>query len=173
MNISKIGSGKNPNEINAIIEVPIHSHIKYEIDKHSGAICVDRVLYTSMHYPANYGFVADTLADDGNPIDILVLCDYALQVGSCIKCKLVGVLLTEDENGKDEKILAVPTAAIDPTYAHINDLTDIPLHTLNRIKNFFETYKMLEPNKWIKVDGFKDKEVATGLLDKAIKNFNS
>ncbi len=171
MDINKIGHGDNPDNINAIIEVPLHSNIKYEMDKESGTIQVDRVLYSAMHYPANYGFVANTLSGDSNPIDILVLCDYPLQAGSYIKCRLVAVLMTEDESGEDEKLIAVPTVNIDPTYAHINDLGDVPEHTLNRIKNFFETYKMLEANKWVKVAGFKDKKVATEILDQAIKNY--
>ncbi|MBD3788913.1 MAG: inorganic diphosphatase [Campylobacterales bacterium] len=171
MDISKIGYGENPNAVKAIIEVPLNSNIKYEIDKDSGAVMVDRVLYSAMHYPANYGFVPNTLSDDGDPADVLVLCDYVLQAGSVIKCRLVGVLLTEDESGGDEKLLAVPTTKIDPTYANINDLADVPEHTLNRIKNFFETYKMLEPNKWVKVTGYKDKAAAEAILEKAIKNY--
>ncbi|DAB40669.1 MAG TPA: inorganic diphosphatase [Sulfurovum sp. UBA12169] len=171
MDISKIGHGENPNAVKAIIEVPLNSNIKYEIDKDSGAVEVDRILYSAMHYPANYGFVPNTLSDDGDPADILVLCDYPLQAGAVIKCRLVGVLMTEDESGGDEKLLAVPTTKIDPTYANINDLADVPKHTLNRIKNFFETYKMLEPNKWVKVAGFKDKAEAEAILAKAIKNY--
>lgn len=171
MDISKIGHGENPNAVKAIIEVPLNSNIKYEIDKESGTVEVDRVLYSAMHYPANYGFVPNTLSDDGDPADILVLCDYPLQAGAVIKCKLVGVLMTEDEKGGDEKLLAVPSEKIDPTYANINDLEDLPKHTLNRIKNFFETYKMLEPNKWVKVAGFKNKAEAQAILDKAIKNY--
>ena len=97
MNIEKIGYGKNPDEVKVIIEVPLNSNIKYEIDKESGAVEVDRILYSAMHYPANYGFVPNTLSDDSDPADILVLCDYVLQAGSVIKCRLVGVLLTEDE----------------------------------------------------------------------------
>ncbi len=171
MDITKIGYGDCPDAVKAIIEVPLNSNIKYEIDKDSGAVEVDRVLYSAVHYPANYGFVANTLSDDGDPADILVLCDYTLQAGSYIKCRLVGVLMTEDESGGDEKLLAVPTEKIDPTYANIQDLGDIPEATLNRIKNFFETYKMLEPNKWVKVAGFKDKAEATKILEKAIKNY--
>ena len=173
MDISKIGHGKNPDAVKAIIEVPLNSNIKFEIDKESGAVEVDRVLYSAVHYPANYGFVANTLSDDGDPADILVLCDYALQAGCFIKCRLVGVLMTEDESGGDEKLLAVPTKKIDPTYNNIQDLGDVPEHTLNRIKNFFETYKMLEPNKWVKVSGFQDKATATAILDKAIKNYKA
>ena len=171
MNITKIGHGNNPDSVLAIIEVPLNSNIKYELDKDSGAVFVDRVLYSAVHYPANYGFVADTLSDDGDPADILVLGQSPLQAGSVIKCRLVGVLMTEDESGGDEKLLAVPTEKIDPRYKDIKDLNDIPEHQLNRIKNFFETYKMLEPNKWVKVSGFKDKAAATEILAKAIRNY--
>ncbi len=171
MDISKIGHGENPDSVKAIIEVPLNSNVKYELDKDSGAVEVDRVLYSAVFYPANYGFVANTLSDDGDPADILVLCDYPLQAGSFIKCRLVGVLMTEDESGGDEKLLAVPTEKIDPRYKDIKDLGDVPEHQLNRIKNFFETYKMLEPNKWVKVSGFKDKAAATQILDKAIENY--
>ncbi len=171
MDITKIGHGENPDAVNAIIEVPLNSAIKYEIDKDSGAVEVDRILYSSMHYPANYGFVANTLSDDGDPADILVLCEYPLQAGSYIKCRLVGVLLTEDESGRDEKLIAVPTAKVDPTYTNINDISDLPEHILNRIKNFFETYKMLEVDKWVKVAGFKDKKAAAEILEIAIKNY--
>ena len=171
MDITKIGYGKNPDEVKAIIEVPLNSTIKYEVDKESGAVEVDRILYSSVCYPANYGFVANTLSDDGDPADILVLCDHQLQAGSFITCRLIGVLMTEDENGGDEKLLAVPAKKVDPTYAHINDLEDVPEPVLNRIRNFFETYKMLEPGKWVKVSGFKNKKEATKILDKAIKNY--
>jgi inorganic pyrophosphatase len=173
MDITKIGHGECPDAVKAIIEVPLNSHIKYEIDKDSGAVEVDRILYSAVHYPANYGFVANTLSDDGDPADILVLCDYTLQAGSMIKCRLVGVLMTEDESGGDEKLLAVPTDKIDPTYKDIRDLADVPAHTLDRIKNFFETYKMLEPNKWVKVTGYKDKAAAAQILEKAIKNYQA
>jgi len=171
MNISKIGHGENPGKVNAVIEVPLNSNIKFEVNKEAGTVEVDRVLYSAVHYPANYGFVPNTLSDDGDPADILVICDYVLPAGCVIKCRLVGVLLTEDEAGGDEKLLAVPTEKIDPTYKNIQDIGDFPEHTLNRIKNFFETYKMLEPNKWVKVSGFKDKEAATQILEKAIKNY--
>ena len=171
MDIDKIGYGENPDAVHAVIEVPLHSTIKYEIDKVSGAVTVDRVLFSSMHYPANYGFVPNTLSDDGDPIDILVLCDCRLQAGVYIKCRLVGVLMTEDEHGGDEKLLAVPTSEIDPTYKNIQDLHDIPEHTLSRVKNFFETYKMLEPDKWVKISGYKDKNAAEEILEKAINNY--
>lgn len=168
MDISKIKAGSNPDKINAVIEIPYGSNIKYEIDKESGAVCVDRVLYSAMFYPANYGFVPNTLADDGDPADILVLNEYPLQAGSVIPCRLIGVLVMEDEAGMDEKLLAVPVSKIDPRYDNIKTIDDLPKATLNKIKNFFETYKMLEPNKWVKVKEFASLETATKILQKAM-----
>ncbi|WP_457606671.1 inorganic diphosphatase [Nitratifractor sp.] len=171
MDISKIGPGENPDAVKAIIEVPYGSNVKYELDKESGAIEVDRVLYSAMYYPANYGFVANTLSDDGDPADILVISDYALYPGCYIKCRLIGVLMMEDESGIDEKLIAVPPDKVDPTYSKIQEIDDLPEHTLAKIKNFFETYKMLEPNKWVKVTGFKGKKEATEILSQAIENY--
>lgn len=171
MDVTKIGHGENPEKVQAVIEIPFGSHIKYEVDKDSGAVVVDRVMYSAMYYPANYGFVPDTLADDGDPADIMILTDYALAPGSVIKCRLIGVLVMEDESGMDEKLMAVPVSKVDPTYDNIQSLDDLPKHTLDKIKNFFETYKMLEPNKWVKVKEYKDKEEATALLEAAIKNY--
>lgn len=171
MDISKIKVGSNPDKINAVIEIPYGSNIKYEIDKESGAVCVDRVMYSAMFYPANYGFVPNTLADDGDPADILVLNEYPLQAGSVIACRLIGVLVMEDESGMDEKLLAVPVSKIDPRYDNIKSIDDLPKATLNKIKNFFETYKMLEPNKWVKVKDFADAKKAEEILENAIKNY--
>ncbi|EPA2463927.1 inorganic diphosphatase, partial [Campylobacter jejuni] len=149
--LSKIKIGDIPNKINAVIEIPYGSNIKYEIDKDSGAIMVDRVMASAIFYPANYGFIANTLADDGDPVDILVLNEYPIQAGAVIPCRLIGVLIMEDESGMDEKLLAVPNSKIDARYDNIKTYTDLPQATLNKIKNFFETYKILEPNKWVKV----------------------
>jgi len=171
MDISKIGHGENPDAVKAIIEVPYGSNVKYELDKESGAIEVDRVMYSAMFYPANYGFVANTLSDDGDPADILVISEYPLYPGCFIKCRLIGVLMMEDESGIDEKLIAVPADKIDPTYTKIQDIEDLPEHTLARIKNFFETYKMLEPNKWVKVTGFEGKKKAAEILQAAIDNY--
>ncbi|MDD5787185.1 inorganic diphosphatase [Campylobacter lanienae] len=171
MDISKIKAGNNPDKLNAVIEIPYGSNIKYEIDKDSGAVVVDRVLYSAMFYPANYGFIPSTLADDGDPADVLVLNEYPLQVGSVIPCRLIGVLVMEDESGMDEKLLAVPVTKIDPRYDGIKSIDDLPKATLDKIKNFFETYKMLEPNKWVKVKGFEDAKKAQDILDKAIKAY--
>ncbi|MGG7072850.1 inorganic diphosphatase [Campylobacter sp. 9BO] len=171
MDISKIKVGSNPDKINAVIEIPYGSNIKYEIDKDSGAVVVDRVMYSAMFYPANYGFVPNTLAADGDPADVLVLNEYPLQAGSVIPCRLIGVLVMEDESGMDEKLLAVPVSKIDPRYDNIKSLDDLPKITLDRIKNFFETYKILEPGKWVKVKDFADTKEAQKILDEAIKNY--
>lgn len=171
MNVEKIPLGEIPDNINAIIEIPYGSSVKYEVDKDSGAVVVDRVMYSAMFYPVNYGFIPHTLADDGDPVDILVLNEYPLQAGSVIKVRLIGVLIMEDESGMDEKLLALPVSKIDPRYDKISSLDDLPQITRDRIKNFFETYKMLEPNKWVKVKEYKDKAAAVAILQQSIKNF--
>lgn len=170
MNLSKIKS-YDGEYVNAMIEIPYASSVKYEVDKDSGVILVDRIMYSAVYYPANYGFVPNTLADDGDPIDILVLGDYAINPGSVIKTRLLGVLVMEDESGVDEKLISVPASKIDPTYDPIRSLDDLPKIVLDRIKNFFETYKILEPNKWVKVKCFEDINSAKKLLDKAINQY--
>ncbi|WP_295699510.1 inorganic diphosphatase [uncultured Helicobacter sp.] len=171
MDLNKISAGENPNKVNAIIEIPYGSNIKYEVDKESGLVVVDRVMYGAIFYPANYGFVPNTLADDGDPADILVLNTYPLQAGSMIATRLIGVLVMEDESGMDEKLIAVPVSKIDPSFDKVQSLADLPQITLDRIKNFFETYKTLEPNKWVKVKEYKDVAAATAILEKAIKAY--
>ena len=171
MDLNKIEVGSNPDKLNVVIEIPYGSNIKYEIDKESGAVVVDRVMYGAMFYPANYGFVPNTLSDDGDPADVLVLNEYPLQAGSVIKARLIGALIMEDESGVDEKLIAVPISKIDPRYDRIQSLEDLPQITLDRIKNFFETYKTLEPNKWVKVKEYKDVAAATAILEKAIKAY--
>jgi len=169
MNLDKISYGENPDKVKAVIEIPYGSNIKYEIEKESGAIVVDRVMYSAMFYPANYGFVPNTLANDGDPADILVLTEYPLAPGSVINCRLIGVLIMEDEAGMDEKLLAVPTSKIDPSFDGIQSIADLPKPTLAKIKNFFETYKILEPNKWVKVKDFAGKDEAQRILEEAIQ----
>ncbi|WP_104638460.1 inorganic diphosphatase [Helicobacter bizzozeronii] len=171
MDISKIPTGSNPNKVNAVIEIPYNSNIKYEVDKDSGAVLVDRIMYASMVYPANYGFVPHTLSLDGDPADILVLGEDPFQAGSVVACRLIGVLVMEDESGMDEKLLAVPLEKIDPRYAKIQDLEDLPPIVLQKIKHFFETYKDLEPEKWVKVKDFGNKVQAQEILQKAIENY--
>lgn len=172
MDISKIKVGNIPDKINAIIEIPYGSSVKYELDKESGAVFVDRVMASAVFYPANYGFIANTLADDGDPVDILVLNEYPIQAGAVIPCRLIGVLVMEDESGMDEKLLALPTSKVDARYEDIKSLDDVPKATLAKIKNFFETYKILEKDKWVKVQDFKDSKAAVEILEKAIANYN-
>lgn len=171
MDISKIKVGNIPDKINAIIEIPYGSSVKYELDKESGAVFVDRVMASAVFYPANYGFIANTLADDGDPVDILVLNEYPIQAGAVIPCRLIGVLVMEDESGMDEKLLALPTNKVDARYENIKSLDDVPKATLAKIKNFFETYKILEKDKWVKVQDFKDTKAAVEILEKAIANY--
>jgi inorganic pyrophosphatase len=171
MDITKIKPGNPEEAINVVIEIPQGSNIKYELDKESGAIFLDRILYGSQFYPANYGFVPNTLAEDGDPIDVLVLSSESVVPGCVIKSRVIGVLIMEDESGKDEKIIAVPTVKLDPEMAKINELEDLPEIKLQQIKHFFETYKDLEPGKWVKVTGFEGKEKAIELINKAIQNY--
>lgn len=171
MDISKIKVGNIPDKINAIIEIPYGSSVKYELDKESWAVFVDRVMASAVFYPANYGFIANTLADDGDPVDILVLNEYPIQAGAVIPCRLIGVLVMEDESGMDEKLLALPTSKVDARYEDIKSLDDVPKATLAKIKNFFETYKILEKDKWVKVQDFKDTKAAVEILEKAIANY--
>lgn len=171
MDISKIKVGSIPDKINAIIEIPYGSSVKYELDKESGAVFVDRVMASAVYYPANYGFIANTLAEDGDPVDILVLNEYPIQAGVVIPCRLIGVLIMEDESGMDEKLLAVPTSKVDASFEGIKSLEDLPKARLAKIKNFFETYKILEKDKWVKVQDFKDVKAGIEILEKAIKNY--
>ncbi len=170
MDIEKITSGKNvPDEINVIIEIPMNSDpVKYEFDKESGAIFVDRFIPVSMLYPCNYGFVPHTLSGDGDPIDVLVVTPYPVTPGSVIKCRPIGVLLMEDESGEDEKILAVPTVKLDISMARINSFEDLGEPMLHKITHFFEHYKDLEKGKWVKVLGWGDSAKAKILINEAV-----
>ncbi|NPA86395.1 MAG: inorganic diphosphatase [Candidatus Diapherotrites archaeon] len=173
MNLWKdLPAGKNPPEdIYVVIEIPQGSGIKYEVDHESGVIFVDRFLYTSMVYPANYGFVPRTLADDGDPVDVLVLSREPVAPGSVIRARPIGVLVMEDEDGMDEKILAVPVKKLDPMWEEIKDVSDCAEITLQKIKHFFEHYKELEPGKWVKVKEFRGVEEAKKIIEEALKRF--
>lgn len=152
-------------EISVFIEVTANSNIKYEHDHKTGRLICDRILHTPMAYPYNYGYIPDTLAGDGDPLDIMVVTSYKLQPGCYIMCKVLGVLYTEDEKGKDEKIIAVPISKVDPFMENINQLSDLKISQLNKIKFFFENYKALEKNKWVKVIGWGDKEEAEAVYE--------
>ncbi len=166
MNIEKISIGKDaPNKVNVIIEVPMNADpVKYEMDKDSGAIFVDRFLGTPMYYPCNYGFVPHTLSDDGDPCDVLVVSDYAVIPGAVIAAKPIGVLIMEDEKGMDEKIIAVPANKLNSQYESVEEISGLPEKLVNQIKHFFEHYKDLEKGKWVKVKGFEDAAKARELI---------
>ena len=146
------------------IEIPFGSSVKYEVEDEK--LFVDRILSTSMHYPGNYGYIPKTLADDGDPVDVLIINTQPLLPTSYIECKVLGMLITEDEKGMDEKIIAVPSEKIDKMSCNLNDISDIPTIQLNLIKNFFENYKANEPNKWVKVFEFKNADDALALIKK-------
>ena len=172
MKITEIGPGKNaPNYVYAVIEIPKDSYIKYEIDKETGMIFVDRILYTSMIYPFNYGFIPGTLEEDGDPVDILVLSFEPLAPGSIIEVKPIALLDMEDEEGIDTKVVAVPKPKIDPRFSNINNLNDIDSATKKKIEHFFEHYKELEPGKWVKIKGWRDAEEAMKRIKIAIERF--
>jgi inorganic pyrophosphatase len=164
--------GKNPpDEINVVIEIPKGSSIKYEMDAESGAIFVDRRLFTAMFYPCNYGFIPQTKEEDGDPIDVLVLGNEPVIPISIIRSRPIGVLLTEDEEGQDSKTIAVPITKLDPSFSSVTDISDIPKYISNQIKHFFEHYKELEKGKYVKVSGWEDKKMAKKKISEAIARY--
>jgi inorganic pyrophosphatase len=170
MNIKNVSVGKNPpSDVNVFIEIPKDSNIKYELDKDSGVIMVDRFLHTAMVYPFNYGFIPNTLAEDGDPVDVIVLSEHAVVPGVVIPATVIGMLEMEDEAGIDTKILAVPSTKIDPFFGTYKDITDVPEAIKNKLKHFFENYKTLEPGKWVKIKEWKDKKTAEEAVKKGIK----
>jgi len=171
MRIDAIAVGRDaPNDINVVIEVPIGGEpIKYELDKNSGTLMVDRFLYTPMRYPGNYGFVPHTLSDDGDPIDVLVCNSRAIVPGAVINCKPIGVLKMEDDGGLDEKIIAVPSEKVTRRFESITCYRDLPEITLDQVSHFFEHYKDLEPGKWVKIEGWGDAEEAKTMIVEAIE----
>lgn len=171
MNIDKIEIGeKAPDLVNVIIEIPANdAPVKYEVEKDSGALVVDRFMGTAMFYPANYGFVPHTLSEDGDPVDVLVVTPYPLQHGSVIEARPVGVLKMTDESGVDAKIIAYPKNKLTPIYDDIKNIDDVPELLKAQIKHFFENYKANEPNKWVKVEGWGDIEDAKAEIVASIK----
>ena len=172
MDMSKIAIGEDvPNDVNVIIEVPMGSEpIKYELDKDSGAVFVDRFLHTAMTYPCNYGFIPHTLAADGDPVDVLVVGRRPLMPGCVVGARPVGVLLMEDDKGMDEKILCVPASRLHPFFDEVKTYEDLPEILLQQTKHFFEHYKDLEEGKWVNVQGWGTKERAIELIQEGIKN---
>ncbi len=175
MSLNKVASGKNiPDEINVIIEIPAHADpVKYEVEKDSGAMFVDRFMATCMHYPCNYGYVPHTLSEDGDPVDVLVPTPFPLMGGCVIRCRPVGVLKMTDESGTDAKLIAVPVSKLTPVYKDVNESTDLPELLLNQIEHFFEHYKDLEPGKWVKIDGWDNADAAKKEINDSIARYES
>lgn len=169
MDVSKIPAGKAvPHDINVVIEIPQGSQVKYEVDKDSGALVVDRFLFTPMAYPAAYGFIPGTLAADGDPADALVLMPVQVLPGSVIRARPIGMLKMEDESGQDEKIICVPHDKVHPQFRDIHKVEDLPEITRQAIEHFFTRYKDLEKDKWVKVTGWADKKAAEDIIQQGI-----
>jgi len=166
MRLDAVSIGNNPPfDVNVVIEVPIGGEpIKYEMDKEAGALVVDRFLYTSMRYPGNYGFIPHTLSDDGDPCDVIVASTRAIIPGAIMSCRIIGVLIMEDEAGGDEKFIAVPSAKLTRRYDKVKDYTDLPDITLKQFQHFFEHYKDLEPGKWVKIVRWGDAAEAHAMV---------
>ena len=162
MSLDNVSPGaKAPDQFNVIIEIPMNSPaVKYEVDKESGALFVDRFIGTSMHYPCNYGYIPHTIADDGDPVDVLVITPFPLQAGVVVRCRPLGVLQMTDEGGGDAKLLAVPIDKCLPWYKHWRKVDDIAPERIAQITHFFEHYKDLEPGKWVKIVGWEGPEEA-------------
>jgi inorganic pyrophosphatase len=175
MSVHDVPAGKRvPQEFNVIIEIPGHSEpVKYEVDKQSGALFVDRFMMTSMHYPANYGYVPRTIADDDDPVDVLVHTPFPLLPGVVVRCRALGVLRMDDEAGGDAKLLAVPADDICPLYTHWKTIADVPDIRLKQIQHFFEHYKDLEAGKWVKVIGWAGIETAHAEILEGIKRYEA
>jgi inorganic pyrophosphatase len=175
MRLDLLPIGRNPpHEVNVVVEVPVGGEpIKYEIDKTSGALFVDRFLYTAMRYPGNYGFIPHTLSEDGDPCDVVIANQRGLLPGSVIAVRPVGVLKMLDEAGGDEKIVAVPAPRLSRRYESVHEYTDLPEITRQQIQHFFEHYKDLEPGKWVKISGWGDATEARRLISESIARFDA
>ncbi|MDE1942649.1 MAG: inorganic diphosphatase [Betaproteobacteria bacterium] len=173
MNLDRVPAGRDiPNDFNVIIEIPMNGEpIKYELDKETGAMFVDRFMSTAMHYPCNYGYIPKTLSDDGDPVDVLVLTPIPLITGVVVRCRPIGMLKMTDEAGGDAKVLAVPVDKLCNIYRPIQSPRDLPELTLNQIAHFFEHYKDLEPGKWVRIDGWVGQEEAKAEILSGINNF--
>src|SRR6478609_10524456 len=175
MSLNQVPSGKDvPNDFNVIIEIPMQGDpVKYEVDKESGAIFVDRFMGTSMQYPTNYGYIPHTLADDGDPVDVLVMTPVPLIPGVVVRCRPLGVLLVEGEAGLDAKVLAVPVEKVCRLYGHLKSYTDLSAWRLEMITHFFEHYKDLDKGKWVKINGWGDVEAAKKEILSGVANYDA
>lgn len=171
MDISKVPVGANPPwDINVIVEVPVGGDpVKYEMDKDSGALFVDRIMHTSMRYPCNYGFIPHTLSDDGDPADVLIVARSQFIPGSIVRARPIGVLMMEDEAGMDEKILAVPATKLFPFYAGVESYKELPKIVIDQISHFFAHYKDLEDGKWVDIKGWEDADIAAEIIVRSIE----
>jgi len=166
---SQLEAGEDvPNDVNVVIEIPRGSDVKYELDKKSGFVFVDRFLYTSTHYPFNYGFIPQTMSEDGDPLDALVITEDPVYPMSVIRSRPIGVLLMEDEGGRDAKLVTVPARHIDPSYSDVDSIMQIPEFTRKQIEHFFSHYKSSEPNKFVKIDKWEDQKYAKKLIKESI-----
>jgi inorganic pyrophosphatase len=173
MSLDLVPAGRNlPDDFNVVIEIPHNADpIKYEVDKESGAMFVDRFMMTSMHYPCNYGYIPRTLSDDGDPVDVLVITPFPIQAGVVVRCRAIGVLEMDDEAGGDAKLLAVPVDRLYPSYRHIRSYRDLPEEDISRIQHFFEHYKDLEQGKWVKVRGWKGIAEANAEIMQSVQRY--
>ena len=169
----QINSGSDvPNEINVIIEIPMHGEpVKYEVDKETGVLFVDRFMATAMFYPTNYGYIPNTLSEDGDPVDVLVVTPVPLINGAVIRCRVVGMLKMTDESGVDAKLLAVPTNKLSKMYSSIQTYNDLPQHLLLSLEHFFNHYKDLEEGKWVKIEGWVGPEAARDEIIACVERF--
>jgi len=175
MSLNKVPSGQDlPDDFNVIIEIPQHGEpVKYEVDKDSGAIFVDRFMNTAMHYPCNYGYIPHTLSDDGDPVDVLVITPVPLNSGVVVRCRPLAVLKMEDEAGLDAKVLAVPVDKLSTLYRDLKEYRELPPILLQQIEHFFAHYKDLEPNKWVKINGWDDIEEARKEIVSGVNNYQN
>jgi len=175
MSLNKVPSGNSlPDDFNVIIEIPQHGEpVKYEVDKDSGAIFVDRFMNTAMHYPCNYGYIPHTLSDDGDPVDVLVITPVPLNTGVVVRCRPLAMLKMEDESGLDAKVLAVPVDKLSTLYRGLKSYKELPEIMLKQIEHFFAHYKDLEPNKWVKISGWADVDEARKEIMAGVENYKS
>ncbi len=175
MGLLQVKAGdKLPDEFNVIIEISMNAEpVKYEVDKDTGVLVVDRFMTTAMHYPCNYGYVPQTLSDDGDPVDVLVLSPLPVRSGAVVRCRALGVLQMEDEAGGDAKVLAVPVSKLLPSHAHLKSYEDVPAIELKRIQHFFEHYKDLEEGKWVKVKGWLGPDAARDEIRQSFERYKT
>ena len=175
MNLDRVDAGRDvPNDINVVIEIPMNGDpIKYELDKATGALFIDRFMSTAMHYPCNYGYIPRTLSGDGDPVDVLVVTPFPLIPGVVVRCRPIGMLKMIDEAGNDEKLLAVPIDKLTPIYRNVQSSRDLPELTHSQITHFFEHYKDLEPGKWVKVQGWVGAEEAKMAILEGVSRYDA